>query len=82
MENPVLNVAFIVALTAFFKEQFGLTGWKVLIAAFGVALVIAFLPLVSALVPAAAPWLDQLLQVILLVLAAAGSVDFIKQIKK
>ena len=82
MENPVLTVAFIVALTAFFKEQFGLTGWKVLLAAFIVALFIAFLPLVSALVPAAAPWLNQLLQVIVLFLAAAGSVDFIRQLKK
>lgn len=77
MSEPLLTVAFIVMITAFFKKQIGLTGWKVLVAAFIVALVVAYLPLLAAAVPAAAPWLGQLMQVIVLFLSAAGSVDFL-----
>ena len=81
MENPVMTVAFVVAITAFFKEQFGLTGWKVMLAAFAVLLVLTYVPVVIALFPQAEPFLTPLVQLIALFLTAAGSVDFIRQLR-
>jgi hypothetical protein len=82
MENPILTVAFVVAITAFFKEHLGLTGWKVMLAAFLTAMVLAFLPLLASTFPQAAPWLNQFVQVVILFLTAAGTVDFVKQLRQ
>ena len=78
----VLTVALIVAIVSFFKKQFGLTGWKVILAAFVVALILTYIPVLSAAFPMAAPWLTPLVNLIVLFLGAAGSVDFVTEIRK
>jgi hypothetical protein len=77
LENPVLNVAFIIAITAFFKKQLALTGWKVLLAAFVVALLIGLVPVIIATFPATSSWLTSIVNVIVLFLGATGTSDFI-----
>ncbi len=76
MELPTLGtVGFIVALTAFFTTQFQLKGNKALAAAFFVALFFGFAPLVSEALPNVAPFIDVLLNTIVLTIAAAGGYD-------
>jgi hypothetical protein len=78
---PVLDVALILTITAFFKKQLGLSGWKVLVAGFVVALIIGLAPVFIATFPAAAPWLATVVNVIILFLAAAGSFDLAVDVK-
>lgn len=80
--ETALTVAFIVAVTAFFKEQFGFSGRASLAAAFGVSLVVGLAPTLAAAVPALAPWITQLVSIIIMFVAAAGSVDAIKQFQR
>lgn len=72
----VIDVAFVIAVTAFFQERFSLKGWLVLIAAFVVTLLFNIAPLVAQALPAFSPWLDAVLRTIWLFVVAAGSVDF------
>jgi hypothetical protein len=74
----VLDVAFVLAITAFLKEQFGLNGRSALAAAFLVALVFGFAPLVAGYIPTAAPFVDVVLKTIILFLGAAGSYDAVR----
>lgn len=76
MEITVLDVAFVVAVTAFFKTQFGWEHKAALAAAFGVSLLVGVAPQVSAALPAVAPWIDSVLRVVVIFLSAAGSYDF------
>lgn len=80
-ENPILTVAFIVAVTQFFKTQIGLTGWKVLLAAFLVAIVIGLVPAIIAAFPVIAPWLTAVVNVIVLFLSAVGTYDFVMEVR-
>lgn len=75
MENPILNVAFILATTAFFKKQFGWKQKPSLVAAFVASLVVAFVPLVTEALPNFAPYLDAVVNTVVLFLSAAGSFD-------
>lgn len=76
MELPTIGtVGFIVALTAFFDTQFKLKGNKALAAAFFIALVFGFAPLVSEALPTFAPFIDVLLNTIVLTIAASGGYD-------
>jgi hypothetical protein len=79
--NEVLTVALIIAVTAFFKEQFGFSGKAALACAFGVALLVGIAPLLGTQFPTLAPWIEQVLKVIVLFLSASGSVDAIKQLR-
>ena len=81
MEINLLDVAFIVAVTAFFKERFGLASKAALFAAFGVALFVGFAPLVAASFPVVQPWIEALFNVVKIFLAAAGSYDFVKSLR-
>lgn len=74
----VIDVAFVVTVTAFFAQQFGLKGWRVLACAFGVTLLFNIAPLIAQLLPAFSPWLDALLKTFWLFVVAAGSVDTIR----
>jgi hypothetical protein len=76
MEIQILDVAFVIAVTAFFKKQFGWEQKIALIAAFVVALVVGIAPQVSAALPLVAPWIDSTLRVVVIFLSAAGSYDF------
>lgn len=73
----VIDVAFVVAVTAFFRERLQLKSYKVLACAFGVALLFNFAPLISATLPAIAPWLDAVVKTIWLFVVSAGSVDLV-----
>lgn len=73
--EAVLDVAFVIAVTAFFREQFGLKGKAVIGVAFLVTLIIGYVPLISELFPNVAPWLRVLVGTFSLFLAAAGSWD-------
>jgi hypothetical protein len=82
MENPLLTVAFVVAATQFFKTQFSLSSRMSLLAAFVVALVVAFAPLLGAAFPTAAPWIANLVTVIALFIGAAGAWDTVTAFRK
>ena len=77
----VLDVAFVIALTAFLKEQFGLTGRAVLIAAFVICLGFGLAPLIADLIPATLPYVQVLFKTLLLFFSAAGSYDAIVAFK-
>lgn len=81
LENPVLTVAFVVLIVSFFKAQFGLAGKWALLAAFITALVLGLIPQLGLQFPALAPWLDAVAKVIALFLGAAGSFDFVKEVR-
>jgi len=74
--DVVIDVAFVIAVTAFFKERLQLQGWRVLLAAFVVTLLFNIAPLVAQSFPNFSPWLDAVLRTIWLFIVAAGSVDF------
>lgn len=73
--NIVIDIAFVVAVTAFFRERFALKGWRVLSVAFVVTLLFNIAPLVAQAFPDISPWLDAALRTIWLFVVAAGSVD-------
>jgi hypothetical protein len=80
--DTVLDIAFVVAVTAFLKEQFKLTGYAVLLVAFVVALIFGIAPLIAQVIPAAGPWLDVFLCTFVLFLGAAGGYDAVTSITR
>lgn len=78
----VLDVAFVIAVTAFLKEQLAVKGKAVLFWAFAIALIFGFAPLIAAMLPPIAPFLEVLLRTFVLFLGAAGSYDFIAGITR
>ena len=78
----IVDVAFIIAVTAFLKEQFGITGRAVLLTAFVIAFFFGSLPLLEAVLPNIAPWLDVFAKTFVLFLAAAGSYDAVRDLTK
>lgn len=72
----VIDIAFVIAVTAFFRERFALKSWRVLIVAFAVTLLFNLAPLVAQSFPSFSPWLDAVLKTFWLFVVAAGSVDF------
>lgn len=80
--DTIINVAFIIVIVAFFKQQIGLTGWKVILAAFLVALVLVILTTISTQFPVVSPWLDPIVLLIKVFLGATGTVDFINELRK
>lgn len=77
----VLDVAFIIAVTAFFKEQLQIGGKAALGLAFLVALIVGIAPLIGGMVPAAAPFIDVVIKVVVLFLGAAGSYDAVMDLR-
>lgn len=73
----VLNVAFVLAVTAFLKEKFSMKGKAVLIWAFVICLLFGVSPIVSAMFPNIAPFVKVLWDTIVLFLSAAGSFDLV-----
>jgi len=81
MELPTVNtVAFVVAWVAFFTTQFNLKGNIALGAAFVVSLLFALAPLANAAFPQAAPFIDVVLNTILLTVSAAGGYNFVMKV--
>lgn len=80
--NVVLSVAFVVAAVAFFKERFGLFGWQALLSAFGVCLVVAFLPDLEALLPQYSAAIDKIVLIVTLFISAPGIFDLAVDVGK
>lgn len=76
--NMLVDVAFVVAVTAFIRTQFNLDSWKVLAVAFVVACLFSVSPLIGGVMPAFSPWLEAVLQTFWLFVVAAGSVDTVR----
>jgi len=80
--DTVLDVAFVIALVAFLKTQFGLAGPTVLIAALIIALGFGFAPLIAEMIPSAAPFIQVIVTTLTIFFAAAGSWDAVRSITK
>lgn len=78
LTNPVLDVAFVVAATAFFKAQLGLEGRLALLCAFVLSLIVALAPVASAAFPTISPWVNAVIGVVALFVGSAGSYNAIK----
>lgn len=76
MENlNLIDVAFVIATVAFFKQQLGLKGWKNILSAFAAVLFVAFLPDLVALFPQSAAAVDKIVMIVKLFLSAPGIFD-------
>lgn len=80
--NTVLDIAFVIALVAFLKQQFGLTGGTVLIVAFFIALGFGIAPLIAGMFPSAAPFIQVVVTTLTLFFGAAGSWDAVRSITR
>jgi hypothetical protein len=80
--NTVLDIAFVLVIVSFLKEQLGLKGYAVLGVAFVVALIFGIAPLVAQLLPEAAPWLTVFLDTVVLFLGACGSYDLVTSVTR
>jgi hypothetical protein len=78
----VLDMAFIMTITAFLKNLFNVSGKPVIGIAFGVFVVIWGVPLVSAAFPGASAYIDSFLNALKLWLGAMGSVDLVTGVGK
>ena len=78
----LLDVGFVLAATAFFKQQFALKGKAALGAAFAVALFVGFAPVVSDALPALGAYLDAAVKVISLFILGAGSYDLLSDVSR
>lgn len=76
--DQILTVAFILTAAAFFTKVFGLKGYWSLLAAFLVGVAALWYPLLLAAYPSLVPWLDPVVKLIAVVVAASGSYDFAK----
>ena len=81
IELPAVGtVAFVIAWVAFFTTQFKLKGNVALLCAFLVSLLFGLSPLLAKAYPAIAPFLDVILNTILLTVSAAGGYDLIMKV--
>lgn len=78
--NFVIDVAFVIATVAFFKQQVGLKGWYAIASAFAATLFVAFLPDIVALFPQSAFAVDKIVLIVKLFLSAPGLFDAIVDI--
>jgi hypothetical protein len=74
----IIDVAFVLTITAFLKTQLGLKGYAVILVAFLVSLVFGFAPLLATMIPAAGPYLKIFLDIVLVFMAAAGTYDTVR----
>lgn len=75
MEITVIDVTFVLAAVAFFKEHANLKGWYAIGAALVAVLFVAFLPDLVALFPQAQQAVDKIVFIIKLFLTAPGLFD-------
>lgn len=75
--NYALDVAFVLAVVAFLKEQFKLKGGAVLFFAFVICLLYALAPIVNQMYPNISPFVKALWDTFVLFLGAAGSFDLV-----
>ena len=71
----VIDVAFVIATVAFFKQQAGLKGWANLGVAFVTVVFLAFLPDLVALIPGSAYVVEKIVTIVKLFFAAPGLFD-------
>lgn len=77
----VVNVAFVIAAVAFFKQRFGFFGWKAVLSAFLVSALVVYLPDLYAAFPQAQPYLEKLIGIVQVFITAAGSYDLAIDVK-
>jgi hypothetical protein len=75
MEIQILDVAFVIAVTAFFKKQFGWENKSALIGSLVAAMTVALAGQLSITYPVVAPWINVVVGTFTLWLAAAGTYD-------
>lgn len=80
--EEILSVAFVLAATAFFKEQLKLPGRAALAAAFAVSLAVAFVPVIAEQLPESTEWVYAARDVVVLFLGAAGGYDLLADVRK
>lgn len=80
--NFVLDAAFVLAVTAFFKQQFEISGKLALLCAFVTSLILSFAPLLALQFPMLAPWIEQLVKTFVIFLSAAGGYDALQQFRQ
>ena len=73
----VLNVGFVLAVTAFLKEQLKLKGVVVLFVAFVICLAYGFSPIFNEMYPHISPFVKVIWDTFVLFLGAAGSFDLV-----
>ena len=78
----VIDAAFVLAITAFLKEQFQLKGYVVLVVAFLVSLAFAFAPFLAAQFPAVGQYIQVFFDTVLVFLVAAGSFDAVRAFQR
>jgi len=78
----VLDAAFIIAVTAFFKQQLEISGKAALLCAFVTALVLSFAPLLALQFPALGPWIEATVKTFIVFLSAAGGYDALQQFRQ
>jgi hypothetical protein len=76
----VLDMAFVVTITAFLKSLFNVSGKPVMAIAFGVGVVIWAVPLISSAFPSAGVYIDSFFTFLKAWLAAMGSVDLVNDV--
>ena len=77
----VVDVAFVLAVVAFFKAQFALKGLAPIGAAFAVAAFVVFLPDLVALVPGSSDVVQRVADLLKVFLAAPGLFDLAVNLK-
>lgn len=84
--NFVIDVAFVIAAVAFFKNRAGLKGWSAIATAFASVLFVAFLPDLVALFPGSEYAVVKIVTIVKLFLSAPGlydaAIDIGSKIKK
>lgn len=80
MEITVIDITFVLAVVAFFKERANLKGWYSIGAAFLAVLFIAFLPDIVALFPQAQAAVDKIVFIVKLFLTAPGIFDLVTNV--
>ncbi len=73
--NFVIDVAFVIATVAFFKNRANLKGWNAIAMAFVTVLFLVFLPDLVALFPASQYAVEKIVMIVKLFLSAPGLYD-------
>jgi hypothetical protein len=78
----VLDAAFVLAVTAFFKQQLEISGKAALLCAFATALLLSFAPILALQFPMLAPWIEAVVRTFVVFLSAAGGYDALQQFRQ
>ena len=80
--NFVIDVVFVVAAVSFIKEHFGIKGYGAVAIAFGLSLVLAFVPELISAFPASQAVIEKVIMIVQIFLTAPGLFDLARELKK